>query len=64
MHVAKSAKSLNLHANSLGYRLDRWRKLTGWDPRTFEGLRRSVAAVAAVKSAGKHGGAVELLDEP
>lgn len=61
MHVAKSAKSLNLHANSLGYRLDRWRKLTGWDPRTFEGLRLSVAAV---KSAGKHGGAVELLDEP
>lgn len=61
MHVARAAKALNLHANSLGYRLDRWAKLTGWDPRTFDGLRRSVAAVV---SAGKHGGAVEVLNEP
>lgn len=61
MHVARSAQLLNLHANSLGYRLDRWAKLTGWDPRTFEGLRRSVAAVG---SAGKQAGAVELLDQP
>lgn len=47
MHVARSAMSLNLHANSLAYRLDRWAALTGWDPRTFDGLLRSVAAVGA-----------------
>jgi hypothetical protein len=66
MHVARSAKLINLHANSLGYRLDRWSALTGWDPRTFAGLVRSVAAVdaSAGRASAKEGGAsVELLDE-
>lgn len=44
MSIAVTAKSLHLHANSITYRLDRWAALTGMNPRTFEGLARSVIA--------------------
>jgi sugar diacid utilization regulator len=43
MSVARAADELHLHANSVTYRLQRWGRLTGWDPRTFDGLVRSVA---------------------
>lgn len=43
MSVARAAEELHLHANSVTYRLQRWAQLTGWDPRTFDGLIRSVA---------------------
>jgi DNA-binding PucR family transcriptional regulator len=43
MSVARAAEELHLHANSVTYRLQRWGRLTGWDPRTFDGLVRSVA---------------------
>lgn len=43
--VSETARQLNLHANSVAYRLERWHALTGWDPRTFAGLTRSVAAL-------------------
>lgn len=44
MSVARVAEALHLHANSVTYRLQRWGRLTGWDPRTFEGLGGSVVA--------------------
>ncbi|MFD2089955.1 helix-turn-helix domain-containing protein [Blastococcus deserti] len=43
MSVARAAEQLHLHANSVTYRLQRWGQLTGWDPRTFDGLVRSMA---------------------
>jgi DNA-binding PucR family transcriptional regulator len=43
--VSEAARRLGLHANTVSYRLDRWQELTGWNPRTFAGLSRSVAAL-------------------
>jgi hypothetical protein len=43
--VSGAARQLTLHANTVAYRLDRWTELTGWDPRGFPGLVRSVAAL-------------------
>jgi sugar diacid utilization regulator len=43
--VSEAARRLSLHANTVSYRLDRWTELTGWDPRRFPGLVRSVAAL-------------------
>lgn len=48
MSVARTADSLHLHANSVSYRLQRWGELSGWDPRTFDGLTRSAAACRLV----------------
>jgi DNA-binding PucR family transcriptional regulator len=42
MSIAATAQSAHLHANSITYRLDRWRSLTGLSPRTFSGLAQSV----------------------
>jgi DNA-binding PucR family transcriptional regulator len=44
MSIARTAEELHLHANSVTYRLQRWEQLTGWDPRAFVGLTKSVAA--------------------
>lgn len=43
--VSEAARQLELHANTVKYRLDRWAELTGWDARTFTGLARSLAAI-------------------
>jgi hypothetical protein len=43
--VADAARHLDVHANTVAYRLDRWAGLTGWDTRTFPGLVRSLAAL-------------------
>lgn len=43
--VSAAARALHLHANSVTYRLERWQELTGWDPRTFSGLLRSVESL-------------------
>lgn len=43
--VTDAARILSVHANTVAYRLDRWLALTGWDPRTFPGLTRSMAAL-------------------
>jgi hypothetical protein len=51
MQVTRAAQRLNLHPNSLSYRLDRWGSLTGWHPRTFDGLRRSLAAIQSLTPA-------------
>lgn len=43
--ISASAAVLHLHPNSVSYRLDRWHQLTGWDPRSWDGLARSLAAI-------------------
>lgn len=43
--VSGAARALHLHANSVAYRLERWHELTGWDPRTYDGLVRSVTTL-------------------
>ncbi|QXE33698.1 helix-turn-helix domain-containing protein [Streptomyces sp. GMY02] len=40
-----AARALNVHPNTVVYRLDRWTTLTGWDPRTRDGLLRSLLAL-------------------
>ncbi|WP_231706655.1 MULTISPECIES: PucR family transcriptional regulator [Tsukamurella] len=45
LSISAAARSVNLHANSVTYRLDRWHTLTGWDPRTASGLLASIAAL-------------------
>lgn len=46
--VAATARTLMIHANSVTYRLERWHRLTGWDPRTFSGLAKSMAALELI----------------
>lgn len=43
--ASAAARELRVHPNTVTYRLDRWASLSGWDPRTFEGLVRSLAAL-------------------
>jgi hypothetical protein len=40
-----AGRQLNVHANTVKYRLDRWEQLTGWDPRTWDGLTASMVAL-------------------
>lgn len=44
--IAGTARALHLHPNSVGYRLDRWKRLTGWDAKTFRGLSQSLIALS------------------
>ncbi|MFF7753794.1 helix-turn-helix domain-containing protein [Streptomyces sp. NPDC007971] len=46
--VAAAARAVHLHANTLTYRLDRWRELTGLDCRDYMGLVTSRTAVELV----------------
>lgn len=48
--ITHCARTSHLHANTVVYRLGRWRELTGWDPRTFSGLTRSIAACVLADS--------------
>lgn len=43
--VSEAARHLVVHPNTAMYRLKRWEELTGWDPRTFDGLVRSIAVL-------------------
>ncbi len=43
--ISAAGRDIHLHANSITYRLDRWQQLTGWDPRTLDGLQRSVSSL-------------------
>lgn len=45
--IAASAVALDLAANTVKYRLGRWQEITGWDPRTLDGLMRSLISLAA-----------------
>lgn len=40
-----AGRELTVHANTVKYRLDRWEQLTGWDPRSFDGLTASMVAL-------------------
>lgn len=44
LSVAATARNLHVHANSVSYRLERWKELTGWNPRTFSGATLSYLA--------------------
>lgn len=50
MSVAATAPAVQVHANSVTYRLERWARLTGLDPRTFAGLSQSVVACRIAES--------------
>jgi hypothetical protein len=43
--IAAGAEALDLHANTVKYRLSRWHEITGWDPRTLDGLMRSLISL-------------------
>ena len=43
--LSRVARELHLHPNSVGYRLDRWHQLSGWDPRELAGALNSLAAI-------------------
>lgn len=43
--VSETARAMNLHANTVIYRLKRWEELTGWNLKSFEGLVASIVAV-------------------
>jgi hypothetical protein len=45
LSVVGAARALQVHPNTVIYRLDRWRSLTGWDARSFAGLAKSMAAL-------------------
>ncbi|ASU83251.1 PucR family transcriptional regulator [Nocardiopsis gilva YIM 90087] len=51
LSIAGAGRALQLHPNSVAYRLDRWRDLTGWDVRTGEGLVASLTALRLYPSA-------------
>ncbi|WP_345632243.1 PucR family transcriptional regulator [Rugosimonospora acidiphila] len=44
--ITASADALHVHPNTVKYRLDRWQHLTGWNPRTIDGLQRSLLSIA------------------
>lgn len=51
--ISAAAAQLHVHPNTAAYRLRRWCDLTGWDPRTYDGLTRSLAALRlAARDAG------------
>lgn len=43
--IAEAGRRLQVHPNTVTYRLDRWADLSGWDARRFDGLLRSVIAL-------------------
>jgi hypothetical protein len=44
--VSAAARALHLHPNTVAYRLDRWHQLTGWTPRTLDGLMKSLLSLS------------------
>ncbi|MET8956353.1 helix-turn-helix domain-containing protein [Streptomyces sp. NPDC004533] len=50
LSVAAAARALHLHPNSLAYRLNRWHELTGFDPRSGDGLVASLVALRLYQS--------------
>lgn len=44
MSAAQCARDSHMHVNTVTYRLDRWEQLTGWNPRKFSDLSKSVIA--------------------
>jgi hypothetical protein len=46
--ITASAEALHVHANTVKYRLTRWQEITGWDPRTLDGLMRSLVSLTTL----------------
>ncbi|GAB2804146.1 helix-turn-helix domain-containing protein [Actinoallomurus bryophytorum] len=44
--VTAAARALHIHPNTVTYRLDRWHQLTGWTPRTLDGLMKSLLSLS------------------
>jgi sugar diacid utilization regulator len=44
--ISAAGQALHVHPNTIKYRLERWHQLTGWDPRTLEGLLKSSCSLA------------------
>jgi hypothetical protein len=47
--IAATARALYMHPNTATYRLNRWKQLTGWDPRSFSGLARALICQALAR---------------
>ncbi|MET7654521.1 MULTISPECIES: helix-turn-helix domain-containing protein [unclassified Streptomyces] len=45
LSIAAAGRALNLHPNSVAYRLDRWHEASGWNPREGEGLVSTLVAL-------------------
>lgn len=45
LSLTAAGRALRLHPNTVKYRLERWRQLTGWDVRTWDGLSASIVAL-------------------
>jgi hypothetical protein len=43
--VTGAGRAMHLHPNTVKYRLERWRAVTGWDPRTPTGLTKSLLSL-------------------
>jgi sugar diacid utilization regulator len=45
MSLTATGRAMHLNPNTVKYRLRRWHELTGWDPRTWDGLAASILAL-------------------
>ena len=45
LSLTAAGRAMHLHPNTVKYRLERWRQLTGWDARTWDGLSASMLAL-------------------
>lgn len=52
--IAAGAEALSIHPNTMKYRLDRWEHLTGFDPRTLDGLLRSLLGIVVPDAQRPH----------
>jgi len=54
--IPAAAKKLHIHPNTLKYRLDRWREVTGWDPRSRPDLELTLLHhnLNTVQGRGEH----------
>lgn len=50
--VTEVARRLVVHPNTAMYRINRWQELTGWDPRSFQGLVKSIASITVAMDHG------------
>lgn len=55
--IAAGAQALSIHPNTMKYRLDRWEHLTGFDPRTLDGLLRSLLGIVLPDAQRPHSSA-------
>ncbi|MFJ4847145.1 MULTISPECIES: PucR family transcriptional regulator [unclassified Streptomyces] len=48
--LTATGRALHLHPNTVRYRLERWRELTGWDVHTWPGLSASLLGLGLVEA--------------